>query len=162
MSGTAENARATPTAEAARSATDPKGEYLGRLGAHRAPRNDPAQERVNCAVYFTSASGDSNQIHSGRVKIRQNGFEPQISEEHRTLADQRANVRHQRLLIEKAKGVDIGLSVRILEDAYMNAFSGLPGIHERCRFPTRQTELPSTNRAYSGPERKAPIRRGYE
>jgi hypothetical protein len=36
MSTHVEHARGNPTAEAARSATDPKGEYLGRLSAHRA------------------------------------------------------------------------------------------------------------------------------
>jgi hypothetical protein len=36
MSGNVGHARANPTSEAARSATDPKGEYLGRLSAHRA------------------------------------------------------------------------------------------------------------------------------
>jgi hypothetical protein len=42
--------------------------------------------------------------------------------EKKQLADQRANVRNQENVIEKAKGVDIALSVRMLEDAYHNNY----------------------------------------
>lgn len=44
------------------------------------------------AVYFTSSTGDDNELHEIRVAIRGIGFEPQVVKEPKNLADQRANL----------------------------------------------------------------------
>src|SRR5947209_2292626 len=59
-----------------------------------------------------------------RSSGRENEFEPQVIQEPKALRDQRANLRSQHQLIEKAKRVDIGMTVRVLEDAYLNAYRG--------------------------------------
>jgi uncharacterized LabA/DUF88 family protein len=74
------------------------------------------------AIYFTSMTGGDDLIHEARVAIRRHGFEPQVIPELKTLADQRANLLNSEGVMEKAKGVDIGLAVRMLEDAYMNNY----------------------------------------
>ena len=48
--------------------------------------------------------------------------EPRVTRERSQLKSQRANRLEQGGVLEKAKGVDIGLAVRILEDAYHNNF----------------------------------------
>src|SRR5262249_26828909 len=73
---------------------------------------------IRNAVYFSSASGDEDLLHSVRTFIRRQGFEPQILLERRQLANQRETQRTLNQLVYKAKGVDIGIAVRLLEDAY--------------------------------------------
>jgi len=77
---------------------------------------------IRNAVYFSSASGDENLLHNVRTLVRQEGFEPQIVMERRQLACQRGTQLTTNQLIYKAKGVDIGLAVRLLEDAYLGVF----------------------------------------
>lgn len=79
-------------------------------------------DTVARAVYFTSCTGGDDVLHEQRVALRSHGFEPQIISERKQLADQRANLVDQHGVIERAKGVDLGLTVRILEDAYLNNF----------------------------------------
>ena len=74
-------------------------------------------------VYFTSFSGDEEALHSARVFIRCKGFDPQVEKERVVLADRRTGTLGNEGLIEKAKGVDIALAVRMLEDAQRNVFS---------------------------------------
>jgi hypothetical protein len=74
-------------------------------------------------VYFTSCVGDDDLLHDLRVFIREQSFEPQIVKERSDLARQRANVLGNDGIIEKPKGVDIALSVRMLEDAQRHVFS---------------------------------------
>jgi uncharacterized LabA/DUF88 family protein len=74
------------------------------------------------AVYFTSMTAGQDLIHEAQVAIRSHGFEPQVISELKKLSDQRANLLNTEGVIEKAKGVDIGLAVRMLEDAYMNNY----------------------------------------
>lgn len=77
---------------------------------------------IDGAVYFTAFSGDEDTHHQASVAIRKQRFDPRIVRERKQLADHR---KHQALshgLLEKAKGVDISLSVRVLEDAYHNIF----------------------------------------
>jgi len=76
----------------------------------------------DCRVYFTSFSGDEDTLHSLKVKLRNYGFEPQIVKEVRSLAKQRGTTLGNDGIIEKPKGVDIALSVRMLEDAHRGAF----------------------------------------
>lgn len=83
---------------------------------------DHPQGTVHRAIYFTSVTGGDDVLHEVRVQIRSNMFEPQVIQEYKKLADQRANLLQQESVIERAKGVDVSLAVRILEDAYLNNF----------------------------------------
>lgn len=73
-------------------------------------------------VYFSSCAGDEDLLHTLRVLVRDNGFEPQITKERAQLAKQRENMLGNEGIIEKAKGVDISLAVRLLEDAHRDVF----------------------------------------
>jgi uncharacterized LabA/DUF88 family protein len=79
---------------------------------------------IGRAIYFTACTGDDNAGHRLRVFIRKQDFEPQVIIELKKLADQRANLLKGEGVIDKAKGVDIGLAVRLLEDAYADTFDG--------------------------------------
>ena len=73
-------------------------------------------------VYFTSASGDEDALYDMRVQVRGFGVEPVIIPERKALAEQRKNALNNLQVIEKAKGVDAALAVRVLEDAYNDNF----------------------------------------
>jgi uncharacterized LabA/DUF88 family protein len=77
---------------------------------------------IDNAVYFTAVSGDDTICQDVRVSIRKHRFDPQVTKEPKELADQRKNRLRNYGIIEKAKGVDIALSVRVLEDAYHNIY----------------------------------------
>ena len=83
------------------------------------PFNSP---HITGGVYFTSASGDDQTYHSACVSIRKHGFEPRVTRERSQLQTQRTHRLEQGGILEKAKGVDIGLGVRLLEDCYHNNF----------------------------------------
>lgn len=74
------------------------------------------------AVYFTAASGDDITVHETKMKLRQFGLEASVVVERRDLANRRANVLKERKMIEKAKGSDIALAVRMIEDAFRDAY----------------------------------------
>jgi uncharacterized LabA/DUF88 family protein len=69
-------------------------------------------------VYFTTYTGTPEGVQQAQVTLRQAGFEPQVIPELKDLAKQRENRRHRDALLIKAKGLDVALSVRMLEDAY--------------------------------------------
>ena len=69
------------------------------------------------AIYFTAATCDEDKMHEYKVLLRSFDLEPYIVKEPRDLAEGRKNVLRHDHLIEKAKGVDIALTVRMLEDA---------------------------------------------
>ncbi|MCK4817271.1 NYN domain-containing protein [bacterium] len=94
-------------------------QYVHFLSENKFLRSIKNLER---AVYFSSVTGDENLLHKTRVFIREQGFEPRITLELSTLAKRRENELTKNNLIYKAKGVDIGLAVRIIEDAYQNIF----------------------------------------
>lgn len=77
---------------------------------------------VQRAVYFTSVVGDERTVHEVSVALRNFDLESALVPERRTVAAQRQNVLKTQKLIEKPKGVDIALAVRMLEDAYRHAF----------------------------------------
>jgi hypothetical protein len=82
-----------------------------------------SQQRVyDRKVYFTSFTGAQAGLHAARVRIREAGFEPEVILEEKDLAKRRTNQLKENSLLTKAKGVDIGLAVRMLEDAYHNNF----------------------------------------
>jgi uncharacterized LabA/DUF88 family protein len=76
----------------------------------------------NKLVYFTSCAGDEDLLHALRVSLRAKGFEPRLGKEASMLAKQRDHVLNTEGLIEKPKGIDIALTVRMMEDAQKNAF----------------------------------------
>ncbi len=77
---------------------------------------------VDRAYYFTSFAGDGPGLHNTKVMLRDFDLEPCVTHERRELARQRHNSLQTQYLIEKAKGVDIALAVRMLEDAQREAF----------------------------------------
>ena len=87
-------------------------------------------------VYFTSCTGDDDLLHELRSFLRAKGFEPRIIKEVGTLAKQRDNVLNTDGLIEKPKGIDIALGVRVLEDAQRNTFD------ECCLFTSDVDYIP--------------------
>jgi uncharacterized LabA/DUF88 family protein len=66
--------------------------------------------------YFTSTFGDSAAHHEIQKRLREFGLESHVVLERKVLRDQRENLRTSQHLIEKPKGVDIALAVRMLED----------------------------------------------
>lgn len=90
--------------------------YLNDLGLRSINRD------IRKAVFFSSFSGNEDRLHSIRVFIREEGFEPRIIHERKQLEKRRDNQKKTSQLIYKAKGVDIGLAVRLLEDAYLGVF----------------------------------------
>ena len=79
-------------------------------------------QRINTAVYYTDFSGNDPDLHAVRVSIRKNGFDPQVIKERSQLAKHRDNRLMTDGILEKPKGVDIGLTVRLFEDAYRKLF----------------------------------------
>ena len=90
--------------------------FLDSVHLLRSSRN------VRNAVYFSSVVGSEEELHRVRTCIRQNGFEPQITLEHQTLAKRREAERKTNRLIYKPKGVDSAMSVRLLVDAFNGTF----------------------------------------
>lgn len=82
----------------------------------------PHPRIIDGAIYFTAFSGDEVDFHNVCVAIRKHGFDPRVTRERSHLAEQRKNRLSNTGLLEKAKGVDVGLAVRLLEDAYHNIF----------------------------------------
>jgi uncharacterized LabA/DUF88 family protein len=77
---------------------------------------------VRRATYFTSAAGDEPFLHNIRVTLRNFDLEPDVMLERSHLAAKRQNVLQKQQLIEKPKGVDIALAVRMLEDAHRRIY----------------------------------------
>jgi uncharacterized LabA/DUF88 family protein len=75
------------------------------------------------AIYFTSAVGNEPELHEVCLALRDFNLEPALIPELSNLAAHRTNVRERQRLIEKAKGVDITLTVRMLTDAYVEAYN---------------------------------------
>jgi uncharacterized LabA/DUF88 family protein len=99
-------------------------------------RLSPGADR---AYYFSSTFGDPAAHHDIQKRLRQFGLESQIVLEHKSHWDQRQHQRTTQKLIEKAKGVDIALTVRMLEDAQA-------GLFEECHLYTSDIDfLPAIN-----------------
>src|SRR5206468_2024229 len=76
---------------------------------------------VERAVYFTSTVCDPQTMHEIRLKLRSFDLEPHVILEAKKLEERRQNILRDAQIIEKPKGVDISLTVRMLEDSH-NAF----------------------------------------
>jgi uncharacterized LabA/DUF88 family protein len=77
---------------------------------------------ISRAVYVTSMVGNEDKLHEARAYIRETSFEPiVIPEEKDNEAQRAARLKDDKLLI-KAKGVDIALACRVMEDAQRDLF----------------------------------------
>jgi uncharacterized LabA/DUF88 family protein len=101
---------------------DRKGKFLWDKSYHDLPMSPFRGRSIDGAVYFTAFSGGEIELHAIRVAIRKWGFDPQVVKERGELAGQREHRLTTQAVIEKPKGVDIGLTVRLLEDAYRHVF----------------------------------------
>jgi hypothetical protein len=77
---------------------------------------------IGGAVYYTVFTGGDPELLEVRKFIRKQGFDPQVIKERKQLASQRENLLNTGCILEKPKGVDIGLTVRLLEDSYRHIF----------------------------------------
>src|SRR5262249_31618363 len=77
---------------------------------------------VHRAYYFTSAVGGDDVQYEIQRMLRDFELEPTVITERADLAARRKNTLNTQGLIEKAKGVDIALAVRMLEDAYHQSY----------------------------------------
>lgn len=101
--------------EQLRHASDPQGLSLlcdGSAKVFWMRQLSPDAHRI---YYFTSASGEARAVHQVKCRLRDFGLEPEVVHETRQLAERRVRVREQNYVIEKPKGVDIALAVRMLE-----------------------------------------------
>lgn len=73
------------------------------------------------AYYFTALVGDDSAMHAIKVSLRDFGLDPIVVRELKQLTDRRKNALKNEGIIEKPKGVDITLTVRMLEDS-LHAF----------------------------------------
>ena len=74
------------------------------------------------ATYFTATTGDEAAIHDVRVRIRAFGLDHHVVHERKLLADHRRCLLERDHLIEKAKGVDAVIFVRMMEDAQSDLY----------------------------------------
>jgi hypothetical protein len=88
------------------------------------PGWDYSGNHIVRGIYFTSCVGDEDVLHQARVLVRGHSFDPEVLPEFKDLAERRAHLLMQDGIMERPKGVDVGLAVRILEDAYLGAFDG--------------------------------------
>lgn len=80
-------------------------------------------------MYFTAASGDEAQLHAIQAKMRDFELEPNVAHERTQLANRRRTALENAQVIEKAKGVDIAITVKMLEDAQA-------GLYDACNLYT--------------------------
>src|SRR4051794_18548004 len=85
-------------------------------------------------VYFTSVVGSDDDEHSTKVRLREFGVESVVVREEKKLAKRREDALSDSGLIEKPKGVDAALAVRVLEDAYHDNF-------DMCRMYTSDVDI---------------------
>jgi uncharacterized LabA/DUF88 family protein len=76
---------------------------------------------VHRATYFTSVVTNQSGMHDIKLKLRAFDLEPHVLLESKPLQERRQNILRDAQIIEKPKGVDINLAVRMLEDSY-NSF----------------------------------------
>lgn len=100
---------------------DPNGDlilYIPNANVFWTKKWNPGQR----IFYFTAMSGNDAEFHEVRKRIREFGVDPQLVEERRILADQRRTRLEQGAVIEKAKGVDCSIFVRMLTDAQSDLY----------------------------------------
>jgi uncharacterized LabA/DUF88 family protein len=80
------------------------------------------EQHIRRRVYFAAIPGDSPAVYRAQVSFRNAGFEPQVIKELSQATKQRKAILETDAVIDKPKGVDIMLAVRMLEDAYRNNY----------------------------------------
>lgn len=86
------------------------------------------------SVYFTSTVTDAPTLHQIKVDLRNFDLEPHVVLEKKQAAERRQNKLRDAGVIEKPKGVDIALAVRMLEDAYRQTY-------DRCHLYTSDADF---------------------
>ena len=77
--------------------------------------------QIKKAIHACSISGDADAVHSARSAIRKLQFEPLVIEELKDLKARRQNQLNDGVL-DKAKGCDIALACRMLEDGFKQLY----------------------------------------
>ncbi len=95
------------------------------------------------SVYFTSAMTDAQGLHQIRVDLRDFDLEPHVVLEKKQAFERRKNKLRDAGVIEKPKGVDIALAVRMLEDAHRDTY-------ERCHLYTSDADFLPVIKAVMG------------
>lgn len=82
-------------------------------------RFSPGADR---SVYFSAITCDPTTMHELNRRLRDFDLDSEVVKERKDLRNGRANELSCRGYIEKPKGVDIALAVKMLHDAYHHAF----------------------------------------
>jgi uncharacterized LabA/DUF88 family protein len=78
---------------------------------------DTREYEISQAVYVCATSGGEEEVHEGKVWLRNNNFEPLVIKEAKHDRSKRENDRKNHKLIDKPKGCDIALATRMVADA---------------------------------------------
>jgi uncharacterized LabA/DUF88 family protein len=89
---------------------------------------------ISRSVYFTAFTGSQDDLPKAKEFIRAAGFEPHVVLEGKDNKQERENRLKNDHLIVKAKGVDVALAVRMLEDAYH-------GNYDTCLLATSDADV---------------------
>jgi uncharacterized LabA/DUF88 family protein len=84
-------------------------------------------------IYFTAVSGDLPVVHDARKKIREFDLDPHVVHEKKANAEQRRNLLESAVLIEKPKGVDCAIFVRMMDEAHS-------GLYQICNLYTSDAD----------------------
>lgn len=85
-------------------------------------------------VYFSAYSASDERTHRLNQFVRSAGFEPQLFKEDKDLLNNRKTALRDSQIIEKPKGADIMLAVRMIEDA-------VQGNYQRCLLFTSDADF---------------------
>lgn len=72
------------------------------------------------AVYFTSVVCNPENMHDIKVQLRTFNLDPHVILEPKPLRERRDNLLRDSQIIEKPKGIDIALTVQMLEDSRLD------------------------------------------
>lgn len=77
----------------------------------------PSPMQIVRSVYVTACTGDAAAVHAEREFIRNSGFEPLVIQEDKAKFTGRVNTLLNSGMMEKPKGCDVALAVRMVADA---------------------------------------------
>jgi uncharacterized LabA/DUF88 family protein len=84
-------------------------------------------------IYFTSVYGDESVVHNAKKQIRDFDLNPEVVIEKKILAEKRRNLLQSGAVIEKPKGVDCAIIVRMMDEAQS-------GLYELCNLYTSDAD----------------------
>jgi uncharacterized LabA/DUF88 family protein len=108
--------------------------YMAEFVNELKPKDHVFDHGIDRAVFFSSVSGDDNELFQSKEFVRRWGFEPRILGELRDQRKRRDNVLKNERLMEKPKGVDLEMGARILADAFQ-------GNYQRCALFTSDSDF---------------------